>query len=259
MAKTEIRTGFWATVTTFAVSDALILWRMRTPVAFMFILPGLLAITLGPAISGAGEQATSGRSVVGVAVMFSFMTVNYVGLALFREHTHNTWMRQAIIHPPRLAFILGKSLPVAGAAFLQLGIFGAIAEIGYGLPLSGSLLQLIMVALLLVAFGCAFGVVLFVATKSVQSFRSLAYILLLMGGSAGGALVPTQNLPSISRVIGTITPQYWAMRAIDAAIGGTDSWRPALQAVLVIGGLTVAFAVVGVFSLRYRDEKSELI
>ncbi|MDG4807567.1 ABC transporter permease [Micromonospora sp. WMMD1120] len=258
MPKTADRPAFWSVVAAFAVSDSRILWRMRTPLAFMFAVPAVLAVTLGPAVSGAGAggSAVPGRSMVGIAVMFSFMTVNYTGLALFREYTNHTWVRQAVNRPARTAFLLGKMLPVAAAGLIQLGIFAAVAFVAYGLPLHGSPAQLLVVAVALVAAGCALGAVLFVVTRTAPVFQSIAYVLLLTTGSVGGAIVPSDQLPAVSRAMGFLTPQHWAMRALDETTSGAGSWGPTVQAVAVIGALALVLAVVAVVGVGYNLEKS---
>ncbi|MBT0770044.1 ABC transporter permease [Kineosporia sp. J2-2] len=249
---------FWAVARAFAVTDSLIMWRMRTPLAFMFVVPAVLSVTLGPAVAGSGPQAVPGRSMVGVAVMFSFMTVNYAGLAFFREYTSHTWARQAVSRPSRAAFLVGKLLPVAGAGALQLTVFWAVAFGAYGLPLHGSVAQLVVVGAALVLAGCALGVVLYAVTRTSPDFQSVAYVLLLTSGSVGGTIVPDENLPALSHALGLITPQHWAMRALDEATTGGGSWGPTLEALLLIGLLTVVLGAVGLGSLDYRREKSAL-
>lgn len=250
--------GFWSIVAAYASSDTRTLWRMRTPLAFMFAVPAVLAVTLGPAVSGAGGTVVPGRSMLGVAVMFSFMTVNYTGLALFREYTNHTWVRQAVNRPPKTAYLLGKILPVAAAGLLQLGVFGAIAFWAYGLPLRGSLGQVLVVAVALVAVGCALGVLLYAVTRTAPVFQSITYVLLLTTGSVGGAIVPTGHLPALSRAIGVFTPQHWAMLALDEATSGGGSWTPTLRAVALIGAMTAVLGAVGVAGVGYHREKSAL-
>lgn len=255
MTGPEPRAGFWSLVHAYGVSDLLILWRMKTPIAFMFAVPGVLAVTLGPAVAGAGSH---GRTMIGLAVTFSFMTVNYVGLALFREFGNNTWVRQATLRPPRAAFLLGKLLPVALAGSLQLLLFGTIAVVAYRTPVHGSLAQLLVVGLGLIAVGCVLGVVLYNATRNTSVFQSLAYIVLISTGSLGGAIVPADRLPAVSRAIGTATPQFWAMRAVEETTVGGGSWTPTLQALAVIGGLVLLLGGIGWVNFDYQNEKSDL-
>jgi ABC-2 type transport system permease protein len=246
---------FWSLVITYARSDFLILLRMKTPFAFMFAVPGILAVALGSAIAGAD---THGRTMLGLAVMFSFMTVNYAGLALFREFGNGTWVRQAVQQPPRAAFLLGKSIPVAVTGMIQLGVFGGIAIVGYGTPVHGSIAQLIAVALVLITTGCLLGFLLYAISENTSSFQSLAYIFVIATGSVSGCLVPTANLPDLSQAIGYITPQYWALKAVDESTSGGGSWQPTLQAVALLVGMNVLLGALALRMFDYRRQKSDL-
>lgn len=250
--------GFWQVVLAYSSSDIRILWRMRTPIAFMIAVPAVLSVTLGPAISGGVTPGAQGRSMIGIAVMFSFMTVNYVGLALFREFNNHTWIRQSVTRPARLAYLLGKTLPVAVAGLVQLTIFGSVSFLVYRTPLHGSIWQLYTVAVMLVAVGCAMGALLYSITDTTSVFQSLAYIVLITTGCIGGTIVPFDRLPSGSRLIGAFTPQHWALRALDETTTGGGSWTPTWQAAGLMLAVTVLLGAIAVALLDYRKEKSAL-
>jgi ABC-2 type transport system permease protein len=241
----------------YAASDAKILWRMKTPVIFMFAVPALLTVLLGPAVSGAASDFP-GRSVIGFAVLFSFMTINYVGLALFREFVGNTWLRQATHRPPRAAFVLGKICPVAGAGLLQLVVFGSVAFAVYRLPLHGDVLQLVVVAAALVLCGSFAGVVLHNVANATSTFQSVTYLLLLGMGGVGGTIVSPDHLPALSRLLSPFTPHYWAMAAFTETTVGSGSWGPTLRALAVIGGTAAVLAAIAFTTFDYRAEKSVL-
>lgn len=76
----------------------------------MFLVPALLAGVLGPAVSGLEGAEASGRAVVGFAVMFSYMVVFWVGHAFYREYWYGTWVRQAVLKPPLVGFLLGEDV-----------------------------------------------------------------------------------------------------------------------------------------------------
>ncbi len=178
-----------ALVWAYAATDFRLLWRHRTPVVFLFLVPAMLSLILGPYVSGGAGLGAAGRSELGFAVMFSFMTTNYVGVALFREFVDNTWVLQAVHQPPRGIFLLGKALPVAAAGLLQLVVFGAAALWFLGLPLHGNIVQLLIVAVVLVTFASVLGVVLYNLTTLFSVFQSLAYLMLIALGGLGGAIV----------------------------------------------------------------------
>ena len=255
---TVARPGFWQVVLAYSSSDVRILWRMRTPIAFMIAVPAVLSVTLGPAISGTDLPGAQGRSMIGIAVMFSFMTVNYVGLALFREFNNHTWIRQSTTRPARLAYLLGKTLPVAAAGLVQLSIFGSVSFLVYGTPLHGSVWQLYTVAIALVGVGCAMGAVLYSITNTTSVFQSLAYIVLITTGCVGGTIVPFDRLPRGSQLLGAFTPQRWALRALDETTTGGGSWTPTLQATGLMLGAALLLGWLAVALLDYRKEKSAM-
>jgi ABC-2 type transport system permease protein len=248
---------FWSVVLAYAATDAKVLWRMKTPLIFMFVVPALLSILLGPAVSGAANE-TPGRSVIGFAVLFSFMTINYVGLALFREFVANTWLRQAIFRPARLAFLLGKILPVACVGFVQLSVFWGAASAVYHLPLHGSVFQLVFIAVGLVMCGSLAGVVLHNLCSTTSTFQSVTYLLLIGMGGIGGTIVTPDKLPAFSRWLGPLTPHYWAMRALMDATVGSGDWTETLRALAVLTSMCIVLAAVAHATFDFRAEKSVL-
>jgi ABC-2 type transport system permease protein len=244
----------WTVIRAFATSDARLLWRMRMPLVFMFVVPAVLSVLLGPAISG-GDDVQPGRSVVGFAVLFSFMTINYVGIALFREFVHNTWTRQVTFRPARWAFLTGKILPVAGVGFFQLVVFGTAAIAIYHVPLHGNVLQLVLVALALGLCGPVIGVLLYNVTSSTSAFQSFAYLLMIGLGGIGGVIVEPGHLPGPSRWLSPATPHHWALRAFTEATVGSGSWAPVLQALAVLTGLVVTIGGIALMTFDYRSEK----
>ncbi|ALG08441.1 ABC transporter permease [Kibdelosporangium phytohabitans] len=245
----------WRTVVrAFAATEARNLWRMRTPVIFMFAVPALLSLLLGTAVSG-DPSAFPGRSVIGFAVLFSFMTINYQGLALFREFFGNTWLRQAVGKPPRSAFLVGKLAPVMAMGSVQLVVFAALTFLFYPLPLHGDVLQLVVVAVPLVCCGPMIGILLYNLTKSVSTFQSITYLVMLGTGGLGGTIVTPEQLPAVSRALGPFTPHHWAIKAFTNSTVGSGSWSLTLQCAGIITGIAVVFAIAAIATFDFRAEK----
>ena len=188
--------------------------------------------------------------------MFSFMTTNYVGVALFCEFVDNTWVLQAVHRPPRTLYLAGKALPVMVVGLAQLAVFGAVAFGVLGLPLHGNPLQFALVAVVLVAFAAVLGVFLYNVTALVPVFQSVSYLLVTV---LGGAVVVPERLPAVSRALGPLTPDYWAMRSLQESTAGGGSWTPTCQALAVLGVATVLVGAVAVTMLDYRGRRSEVV
>jgi ABC-2 type transport system permease protein len=252
------RPEFFRSAWAYFDTDARMLWRMRTPLVFLFVVPALLSAVLGPAVSGSVE-AGGARSTMGWAVLFSFMTTEYVGLSLYREFLDNTWLRQATHRPYRLAFIIGKIGPVALAGAFQLVVFGAFAIVAYHTPLHGSVVQLLIVAVPLVLCGCLLGVVLYNVTSMESVFHSLAFLLLVGGGAVGGTIVAPERLPAATRELTKFMPHVWALDAFTESTVGGGSWRPTLAAVAVIGAMDAVLAILALVTFDYTRPKSALV
>jgi ABC-2 type transport system permease protein len=244
----------WGVVRAFAATDARILWRMRTPVIFLFAVPALLSLLLGSAVSG-DPTAFPGRSVIGFAVLFSFMTINYMGLALFREFAGHTWLRQAVYKPPRSAFLAGKLGPVVAMGLLQLVVFAVLTFLVYPLPLHGDVLQLVVVAVPLACCGPVIGVLLYNLTSSVSTFQSVTYLVMLGMGGLGGTIVTPERLPAPARVLGPFTPHHWAIEAFTNSTVGSGSWALTWQYAGIVAAITALVGVAAHVTFDFRSEK----
>lgn len=253
------RTGpsWWTVARAFAETDSRVLWRMKTPVIFMFAVPALLCLMLGPAVSG-DSDAHAGRSVIGFAVLFSFMTINYVGLALFREHGENTWTRQAVYRTPTTAYLAGKLGPVAVIGLAQLVLFAVVTFAVYDLPLNGDVAQLFAVAVPLALCGPLMGVILYNITKSRSSFQSITYVVLLGMGGAGGTIVTPERLPELVHTVGMFTPHHWAMSAFAESTIGSGSWQATAVSAGIICAMLAVFSAVAFATFDSRVEKKVL-
>ncbi|MFD5537584.1 ABC transporter permease [Streptomyces sp. NPDC127079] len=234
-------------------TDTRILWRAKTPLVFMFAVPALLGGLLGSAFSS-GPGGFPGRSVVGFGVLFSFMTINYIGMALFREFIEHTWTRQATYRVSKPAFLVGKLIPVVVIGLLQLLAFCLATLLIYDIP-PRSVAQLVVISVALAFCGPLLGIVLYNATSSASTFQSVTYLTLLGMGGAGGAIAPTGSLPLVVQYVGTITPHHWAMAAFTNAMIGDGSWRTTGLDVAVIVGMNLVLAAVAVRTFDARDEK----
>lgn len=243
---------FFDVLFSFARVELLSLWRKKTAIVLFFAVPLVLALTLGPSVSGMAEA--KGRSAIGWAVMFSFMTVNYAGRAFYREFWSGTWRQMAMSQPPKMAFLLGKTLPSGMIALVQLTSFTVLAVGVLGLRAEGSFLQLVPIYLLLTMVGVSIGALLFVLTRSIDVFSSSAYLILISFAAVGGSIVASPALPRPARFAGYATPHHWAMRAVDETTMGTGSWRVVFESCGVLGFMVVASAAIVLSRLDFRVE-----
>jgi ABC-2 type transport system permease protein len=233
--------------------------RAHYPFVWFFLLPAVASAILGPELAGLDAVGATGRVTIGFAVMFSYMSVNYTGRALYREYASATWRRTAIASPARSAYLVGKCLPVLAITAAQLAVFAACAVALLDLPLRAGALagtaQVAVVLLPLAGTGVAIGAGLFTLLRRAEIFFSATYLVLFALAAVGGAIVPSSRLPEWSRIAGYATPHYWAMRALDESTLGAGSWIVVLESAAILMLFTLAVIGAAAWRLDLRKER----
>jgi len=248
-----------AVIGTFSLTEWRALLRGRFPFVWFVVLPAVASAILGPALAGIGAGGETGRVTIGFGIMFCYMTVNYVGRALYREFDAHTWRRTATAAPLPSGYLAGKCLAVLVIGVTQLIVFVAFAVTVLGLPMhAGAAAGLAQLTLILVPFamtGVAAGALMFTLIRRAEVFFSLTYLILLMLGALGGALVPSAQLPRWAQVLGWFTPHYWAMRAIDQTTVGDGSWSVVLGSSALLFLFAIVVSAIALARFDFRKER----
>ncbi len=241
----------------FAMTEYRALLRSPISMVFFFGLPAIMSAILGPSVTGLSDEAASGRATVGFAVMFAFMSVNYVGRAMFREYHNHTWRRTAIVDPPRWSYLLGKCFAVFTISLGQLCVFAvvAVALLDLRINTPSKILQMLVIFVLHAATGVAVGAAMFTLVRRAEAFFSLTYLVLIAFGALGGAIVATDELPGWSGAMGVATPHFWSMRALDelnSPAAGGSTWSTTLVSGAALLGIAVVLFGFAAWKLDYR-------
>lgn len=244
-------------IASFALTEYRALLRSPLSMVFFFGLPATISAILGSAVTGLNSGVSDGRATLGFAVMFAYISVNYVGRALYREYYSHTWQRTAIAAPARTSYLAGKCFAVFSISIVQLAVFSLVAILALGFPVEGAheLAQFMLLIVLHAASGVAVGAALFTLTNSVETYLSITYLVLITFAALGGAIVATSALPNWSRAIGVITPHHWTMRGLDNVTGASASWPVTLQSIGVLMIMCAVLTVVAVRRFHYQDIK----
>ncbi|MBB0242723.1 ABC transporter permease [Streptomyces alkaliphilus] len=232
--------------------------RLRDPsqIISYVAMPIVLMMVLKPLYVEALDSGTV-QAVTGPMVMFSVFALSIVGNSIMVEREWRTWDRLRVTRAGRTELLLGKTLP----AFLIL-LFQQSVVLGVGCAVLG--LELPDVPGLLVLAIAIWGFTLLClgsALATVARSRgdlSVVSDLGAIGVSAlGGALVPVSLMPGWAQAIAPISPGYWAMSLIQAALAGDGAAmvRPGLVC-LAIG---LAFGTFATYRLARGWGRSRLL
>lgn len=199
--------------------NLLIQLRDPTPTILMTIIPLILTPFMIPSfktllISEGYASATGAEQVVpGMAVLFSFLSVQFIVQSFFDEHTWGTWPRLRSTAATPADIIMGKTAVIYLIQAVQLIVVLAAGSL-YGYRPNGSIAALVIVALVFSAVLTAFGVVLSLWIRSENTALALASLVGMLMAGIGGAIGSTSGFPGWARPVSKISPAYWALDAV---------------------------------------------
>jgi ABC-2 type transport system permease protein len=235
--------------------NTLLLLREPGPLASRLIMPLVFLALLHPLYQAAqGQGAGTGQAVIATLVTFSLLALSIVGGSILTERVSHTWerIRATAAHPAEL--LAGKAVPVLAALLAQQALI-----IGYGvlvLRLTTAGLPLLAVTMLswtmaLLGMGAAVGVL----ARSISELSVIYDIGGLVLSSLGGALVPLSAMPGWMRHVAPVSPGYWAVSALRAALGNDGAGT--LRACAALGGFALAFGVLAAARVGRGAVRSE--
>jgi len=176
-------------------------------------------------------------------VMFSVFSMAIVGNSIFIEREWRTWDRLRASRAGRGELLIGKSLPVYAVLVLQqiVLIYYGCLVVGMPAPKSAGLLVLGVAVwgFTLMAMGSALATVV----RSRGDLMMASDVGSIAVSALGGALLPVALMPGWARDIAPISPGYWGLRMIQAAVyGQTGQTLRAALICVAIGLVTGAIA-----------------
>jgi ABC-2 type transport system permease protein len=222
------------------------------PIVMMAFLQGTgRAILRG---SGFTDASGSEVAVPGMAVLFGFFGVAYIGTTIFQEHQWGTWDRLRASPAGTLEIVLGKILP---SALLMLGQLIALFVVGialFDLHIRGSILGVAIMMgvtiVMLVALSMLFTAVLKTANQLMAAVNMAAMVL----AGIGGALAPVDALPDWARAIAPLSPAYWMLDGFRAVILDGRG----VEATFVPAAVTLAFAAAAAAVATWRFRMTDV-
>ena len=223
------------------------------PVVMMTFLQG----TSRAVLRGAGYASVSGAELVvpGMAVMFAFFGVGFIGTAFFSEHGWGTWDRLRSSRATTMEIVMGKILPSAVLILGQLVLLFVIGVVVFGMTINGSVAGVGVMMLACVAVLVAFSMLLTAVLKTANQLMAVVNLAAMALTGLGGALAPVDVLPGWAQAIAPLSPAYWMLKGFRAVIlekGGLDATIIPAAATLAFAGV---LAVIAVWQFSATDEK----
>lgn len=228
--------------------NLMLMRREPGPLASRMVLPLAFLVLLHPLYEQAqrGERGVA-QAVIATVVTFSMLAMSIAGSTFLTERVWHTWerLRATAAHPAEL--LVGKTVPVMAALLLQQAVVIAFGMLALGLTVAGlPLLALVVLAwtMTLTALGAALGLLV----RSLSALAACYDIGAMLLSSLGGALVPLAAMPAWIRHVAPVSPGYWAVSALQAAL--RDDAARALLASAVLVAFALAAGTLAVIKAK---------
>jgi ABC-2 type transport system permease protein len=192
----------------FATDRTRIVTLLVQPLLFLFVLGSGLQSLAAPSTGGVGLTTFIFPGVLCMALVFSAI-FSAASLVMDREFG---FLREMMVAPVRRSsIVVGKCLGSATVATLQGAIVLALAGLA-DVPYDPVLLLGLFGLLSLLAFTVtAFGVLVAVRIKQLQSFTAVMQMLVMPMFFLSGALYPVSGLPTWLELLNRLNPLTYAV------------------------------------------------
>ncbi len=182
-------------------------------------------------------------AVIGVIVLL--MCLLLTALAVVREREVGT-LEQLLVSPLTAGeLMLGKTIPVAGIAVIQLTLVTTVALLWFRIPLIGSLPTLLLAAVLFIVAGLSFGLYISTISSTQQEAFLAMFLFVLPAIILSGFLYPIETMPDLFRVLTLVNPLRHFLEIVRGIfLKGAGIAELSIQfsvlSVMAVGGLTMA-------------------
>jgi len=166
-------------------------------------------------------------------------------MAIVREREAGT-LEQLIVTPIRpWELMLGKTLPFAGIAMLDVCVIVILARYWFGVHVAGSVLLLLVLAMLFLLTTMGLGLFVSTVSRTQQQAMLTALFVLIPSVILSGFMFPIENMPRIIQAITYVIPlRYFVeiVRGIFLRGAGIAVLWPQVLALAGLGGAIFALS-----------------
>ncbi len=146
-----------------------------------------------------------------IALLLTIITMLLTALAIVRERELGT-LEQLMVTPiTRMELILGKTIPFAILGMIELGIALGIAKLAYRIPIEGSLLLFLGLALLFIFCTLGVGILVSTVSRTQQQALFLSWFIMIFFILMSGFFLPMENMPKAVYFLTYLDPLRYFM------------------------------------------------
>ncbi|NOR90350.1 MAG: ABC transporter permease [Anaerolineales bacterium] len=183
-----------------------------------------------------------------LGLMMEFTVLLFAALSFTRERELGTLEHLLVMPFSTLELVIGKSIPVVLVGFIDFGLMLGITHWAFGVPVSGSLSLLLVLAFVYILVELCKGLMISVVAKTQHQ----AFLLVLMVGMADfmftGYAAPVESMPQVIQWVANFIPAHHFLAIVRGILlkgTGMEVLWPHVLALIVLG------LFIGGFSMRF--------
>jgi len=190
-----------------------------------------------------------------IAFQLALIPAILMALAIVREKELGSIVNLYVTPVSRLEFLLGKQLPYIAVAMVNFALLVAMALFLFGVPLKGSLLPLILGALIYVAATTAYGQVISAFTSTqIAALFGTAILTVLPATMFAGMLVPTSSITGFGAVFGRLFPMTYFLPVSVGAFTKGLSFADLAGNLAILAAFVPGLTLLGLLLLRNQEK-----
>jgi len=187
-------------------------------------------------------------AVIGAVLML--MCLLLTSLAVAREREAGT-LEQLMVTPLTPAeLMLGKTIPVSVVGLIDLALVTTVAVAWFRVPFRGSLLTLLVAAVLYIVAGLAFGLLISTVSKTQQEAFMTMFLFFLPAIILAGFLYPVHTMPALFRWLSVLDPVRHFLTIVRGIFLKGEGMAGLWPEYLILAGM--AFGALGLAVTRFR-------
>jgi ABC-2 type transport system permease protein len=157
-------------------------------------------------------------SVFNIPALIGLILQNIIAMltafSMVREKERGT-MEQLVVTPIHsLELLLGKLLPFVLIGFISLSFILAVGIFWFGVPPKGSLLLLVMLAVLFMFTILAIGLLISTVSGTQLQAMQMTFILILPSILLSGFIFPRETMPKLLQLLGSLMPLTYFLEIV---------------------------------------------
>jgi ABC transporter DrrB family efflux protein len=185
-----------------------------------------------------------------IAVILQVVTVSLTAFSLVREREQGTLEQLMVTPVSRMALMIGKLVPYAGLALIEMVIVLGLGFLVFDVRVAGSIALLVSLSIPFILATLSLGLV--ISTVSQTQSQALQYTMLIMLPSIlmSGFVAPRETMPGMLYLLSMALPVTHFLNIVRGIIvRGADFWDVLPS---TIGLLVITFALIGIAVTRFR-------